>query len=68
MWYLGGVIVIMRHDTAGGVVYNVPPGVIVLLLLFWDFILLSLEWYTPEVWHTTYIHRVIYTVVHGRRC
>ena len=24
-WYLGGVIVSMRHDTARGVVYKVPP-------------------------------------------
>ena len=23
-WYIGSVIVIIRHDTAGGVVYNVP--------------------------------------------
>ena len=23
-WYVGSVIVIVRHDTAGGVVYNVP--------------------------------------------
>ena len=23
-WYLGTVIVIIRHDTAGGLVYNIP--------------------------------------------